>query len=239
MAKPAIFISVLAFMLVHIACQAQLMGIKGEGEVISQTITLEDLKGFNLAIAGDVILTQGNTQKIEMEGQKNILENIKHDVKNGVWGIAFNENVRESKHVTIRITLATLEQIGLIGSGEISSTNTFSGLNILDINIAGSGEVHLSYQAQKSEVNLSGSGEAELSGTSKQFSIKLSGSGEVSAADLKTDNCEVHISGSGDASVHASNQLSSFISGSGDVEYSGSPSVNAKISGSGEVTKIN
>ncbi len=239
MTKPLSILTVLVCMLVSIQCQSQMMGIKGEGEIITQTITLEALKGINLAIAGDVILTQGNIQKIELEGQKNILDNIKRDVKNGVWGIAFDENVRESKHVTIRITLATLEQIGLSGSGEISSTNTFSGLNNLDINMAGSGEVHMSYQAQKSEVNLSGSGEVELSGTSKEFSIKMSGSGEVSAADLKTDNCDVHISGSGDAKVNANNQLSSFISGSGDVEYSGSPSVNAKISGSGEVTKIN
>ncbi len=236
---PTFFISVFACILLSIPAQSQVMGIKGEGPVVTQTITLEALKGIKLAIAGDVILTQGNTQKIEMEGQKNILDNIKRDVKNGVWGIAFDENVRESKQVTIRITLATLEQISLSGSGEISSTNTFSGLTNLDMNLAGSGEIHLAYQAQKSEVNLSGSGEVELSGSSKQFSIKLSGSGEVSAADLKTDTCEVHISGSGDANVHATYQLNSIISGSGDVQYSGSPSVNAKISGSGEVKKIN
>ena len=239
MAKLLSILTVFICMLVSIHSQAQVMGIKGEGEVITQAITLEALKGINLAIAGNVILTQGSPQKIEMQGQKNILDNIKREVKNGVWGISFDKNVKEAKEVTIRITLATLEQIGLSGSGEITSTNTFTGLTSLDINMAGSGEVHLAYQAQKSEVNLSGSGEVELSGTSPQFEINMSGSGEVSAADLKTETCAVNISGSGDAKVHASNQLSSFISGSGDVQYTGSPSVNAKISGSGEVTKIN
>ncbi|MDQ3015098.1 MAG: DUF2807 domain-containing protein, partial [Bacteroidota bacterium] len=164
---------------------------------------------------------------------------IKKDVRNGVWNIGYVKDVRDSKSVTIRITLSTLEHVALSGSGEISSTNTFKGINELNMAMAGLGKINLDYEATKSEVSLSGSGAVELKGSSHIFAINMTGSGEVSAAELKSDICEIHISGSGDATVHVNDQLSSFISGSGDVQYSGTPTVNAKISGSGEVSKMN
>jgi Putative auto-transporter adhesin, head GIN domain len=213
-------------------------GIKGEGEVIKQDISIESLKGINLGFDGDVVLTPGSTQKITLEGQKNILDNIKREVKNGNWNITFDKNVRQAKEVTVYITLPTLEELRLSGSGSIRSTGKFSGLNELDIAVSGSGDIHFEYDAHETDLSLSGSGEIELSGTSQSLSIAISGSGEVNAHELVTDDCSIHISGSGDASVHANNNLETHISGSGDVDYSGTASVKTRISGSGDVNKI-
>lgn len=212
--------------------------IKGEGDIVKETISLEALRGVNLGFSGEIFLTQGNTQSIEMEGQKNILDNIKRTVKNGVWHVYFDRDVRDHKPVTIRITLPTLEEASVSGSGSIRTTNKFSGAGIMKVNVAGSGDVEIVYDAGKTELNLSGSGEITLTGTSKDLAIAISGSGDVDAANLQTENCSVSISGSGDASVNASNQLNTNIAGSGDVRYAGNASVNAKVSGSGEVIKV-
>ena len=221
-------------------CQTNSRGvIKGEGDVVKQVITLPDLKGVNLGFAGDVVLTRGNTQSIELEGQQNILDNIKREVRDGVWQIYFEKNVRESKPVIVRITLPHLEEVSLSGSGSVKSTNHFSNLSELDINVAGSGEISLDYDAAATDLQLSGSGEINLKGTSKSLSVSISGSGNVMASDLKTEDCDIQISGSGDASVNASRDLDTHISGSGDVRYTGSASVDAHISGSGEVRKMN
>jgi hypothetical protein len=221
-------------------CQTNLRGVlRGEGDAVRQVITLPDLKGINLSFAGDVILTQGSTQSIELEGQQNILDNIKREVRDGVWHIYFDKNVREAKPVTVRITLPHLEEVGLSGSGSVKSTNHFRNLNELDINVAGSGEIMLDYDASSTDLHLSGSGQIHLNGISKSLSVSISGSGDVMASDLKTEDCDVTISGSGDASVNASRELDTHISGSGDVRYSGSASVDAHISGTGEVTKMN
>jgi hypothetical protein len=212
--------------------------IRGEGEIVKQEIILDQLKGINLGFSGDVILTPGPSQKIELEGQKNIIENIKRDVRNGIWNINFIKNVRDAKEVKVYVTVPSLESVGLAGSGSIHSTGKFTGINTMDIDVSGSGDVMLDYEAQATNLALSGSGKINLKGSSRSLEISISGSGNVNAPDLMTEDCAIHISGSGDASVNASKTLETNISGSGDVSYSGTASVTTRISGSGEVSKI-
>lgn len=213
--------------------------INGEGETVKREISLSDLNAVGLGIAADVILTHGSPQKIVIEGQQNIIDNIRKEVKNGMWNIYYEQNVREAKDVRIYITLDDLRSVSVAGSGHIRGTNRFPGLDDIDLHVSGSGGITLEYEASSSDVALSGSGELDLSGKSKELSIAISGSGEVDATRLEATSCEVSISGSGDASVKASTSLEAAISGSGDVRYMGSPSVTSHVSGSGSVSKVN
>ncbi len=240
MAKILFFAFFTISLLSAATCQSDSRGhITGTGEIVKQEITLEALKGVDLGFAGDVILTHGSTQKIVLEGQQNILDNIKREVKNGIWGIYFIKDVRESKNVVVHVTLPSLEYVALSGSGDISSTNKFPNLNELELQLTGSGSIAIDFDADATDIRLSGSGEMDLAGSSDELSIKITGSGNVDAANLKTSNCDVHITGSGDASVNVNTKLETTISGSGDVQYTGAASVNTKISGSGEVSKAN
>ncbi len=56
---------------------------------------------------------------------------------------------------------------------------------------------------------------------------------------MKSPTYEVIISGSGNANVHALNQLTGAITGSGNINYLGSPEVNVSITGSGKVNNVN
>lgn len=213
-------------------------GIKGEGEVIKQEITLPAIKGFDLGFGGDVIITPGNTQKIVIEGQKNIIDNIKRDVSNGTWRISNIKNVHDAKPVVVYITIPTIEYVGLSGSGSVKSTGKFSSLKEIDIAVSGSGDITLDIDAKDTGVRISGSGEIVLAGTTQSLEVAISGSGDVMTKDLVASTCKIQISGSGDAAVHVNGDLETHISGSGDVRYKGTASVTAKISGSGEVTKL-
>lgn len=218
---------------IPIALQAQ---IKGEGDIVKEEIQLETLTGVALGFSGDVVLTQGSTQKIVMEGQKNVLDNIKRTVKNGMWHISFDKNVRDHKPVKVYITMATLKDVAVSGSGNISTTNVFKGLGDVDVAVSGSGGIDVQMEAQDVESAISGSGDVRLSGKASTLELAISGSGDFDCQDLRTDNCEIAISGSGDAKVHCTGTLEVAISGSGDVRYVGdTPKVRASVSGSGDV----
>ena len=212
--------------------------IKGEGKVITQEIKLENIHGVSLGISGKLILTQGNTQRITIEGQQNIIDNIKRETRGGHWNIEFDKNVKDAEPITVTITLPQLDEIGLGGSGTITSTNKFNGLDDLEINISGSGHLEFDFDAKETEVNLSGSAKAIITGASPKLEINISGSGNVTAKDLTAASCEIAISGSGDAAVNVNGDLSASISGSGDVTYRGKANVDAAVSGSGSVTKV-
>ena len=53
--------------------------------------------------------------------------------------------------------------------------------------------------------------------------LHISGSGSVQNSDLETADTDIHISGSGKASVNATRSLGVNISGSGSVFYRGQP----------------
>ncbi len=160
-------------------------------------------------------------------------------MKNGVWDISFSKSVRESKNVVVYITLPNVSEADLCGSGDIRSTNKFSNIDALKIDLWGSGQIDLEYQANSTNIELSGSGQIDLSGTSNSLSVEITGSGTVIAGELKTNDCEIEISGSGDATVHVDQKLDVEIIGSGDVQYSGTATNNTRISGSGDIRKIN
>jgi hypothetical protein len=218
---------------------AQMHQLSGQGDVVKQEIQLETLKGVMLGFSGDVILTQGSPQKIVMEGQQNILDNIKREVRDGVWNITFDKSVKDAKPVRVYITLATINEVGLSGSGKLTTTNTFQNLDDLDIGLSGSGEIDLHVNADEIETAISGSGDILLEGSAESLEVAISGSGNVNAVALRTADCEIAISGSGDATVFCTASLESAISGSGDVRYKGNvPNVKASISGSGDVSEI-
>ena len=239
--KQTLILSALILTLIfQLHCQSPSNGfITGQGEVVKEDITLDAFTGIDLGFHGDVILTQGSPQKVTLEGQKNIIDNIKHEVHNGTWNIHFDKNVRDAKKVIVHITLPTLKEVGVSGSGNVTATNKFTGIDNIDISVAGSGNVTLGYEADVTDLSIAGSGATNLSGMSNTLSIEIAGSGNVNAKDLVTNECEVQISGSGDATVNANKSLEAHIAGSGDVQYAGSATVNSQIAGSGKVTKIN
>ena len=192
-------------------------GIRGEGPTVTKTIDLEKISGLSLGVPGDVHLMEGKRQKIEIKGQKNIIENIERDVRNGVWKIEFDRNVKKMDDLDIYITLPSFRKLAIAGSGSIIGKDAFNNLEDLSVSIAGSGEIGLEGAAETLEVSIAGSGDVELS-------------------DLKVKECEVSIAGSGDCEINVSTRLDVSIAGSGDVKYKGNPGkVKSSIAGSGDV----
>jgi hypothetical protein len=238
--KQRLFLFLMAALFLHCTADSQdsRTSIKGEGEVIKKELTLDAFEGVQLSFAGDVVLTQGSPQKVVVEGQSNIIDNIRTTVKGGVWNIGYEKNVREAKPVKVYITMSTLKEASVAGSGNISSTSKFTGLKDLDINVSGSGNVDLDIESQSTDAAVSGSGGVTIKGMTQALDVAISGSGNVHATQLKASSCEVSIAGSGDAEVHVNGDLKASISGSGAVHYSGDANVSAKVAGSGKVTKM-
>ncbi|MBK9983299.1 MAG: DUF2807 domain-containing protein [Saprospiraceae bacterium] len=90
------------------------MLIKGEGEVVETGHSLESPKESILHLTV-MSSSHRSKQKITIEGQKNIIDNIIREVRNGVWHIAFDKSVKEAKDVTVYITLPKLQRITMSG----------------------------------------------------------------------------------------------------------------------------
>lgn len=212
------------------------MGISGEGPSVTKTLDISAFSGLSLSISADVYLKQGSSQSVKIEAQQNIIDNLKKEVKNGVWKIGFDKNVRNHEKVKIWVTVPSISELGVSGSGSIFGEGKFSNLGNLAVSISGSGNIKFEADSKNVEASISGSGNINLAGSTGASNIRISGSGNINAFDLAAQSCDVKISGSGDSSVNASESLDVAIAGSGDVFYKGRPSVHSKISGSGSVS---
>ena len=193
--------------------------ITGEGQTVKEQISLDDFHSIGLGIAGTVYVQPGKTRKVTIEAQKNIIDNIKREVKNGSWNISFHHNARNYSDVKIYITMPTVQALSIGGSGKIISTEAFNNLGDLSFSIGGSGNI-------------------EFSGDANSLKVSIGGSGSVKAGNLKVGSSKVSIGGSGSCYVEVGDRLDVSIAGSGSVHYKGRPKINSSIAGSGKVITI-
>jgi len=211
--------------------------INGKGNIISKNFDLDEFSSIGLGVSGDLILTQGSTQSVRIEAQANIIDAISTKVKHGEWDIKFTERIGNHKGIKIYVTMETLEDLSLGGSGNITCTNKFKNLSDVDIALGGSGNITMDLVVKDLDVSLGGSGNIELGGSCNKLEISLAGSGNIKAFELNSKNCEVSTTGSGNIDVSAKNTLEVSLVGSGNVRYRGNPEVDTTIMGSGSVRK--
>ena len=209
--------------------------IRGNGDVVTRELQLNSFNSFELKGSGNVYLTQGDSQKVIIEGESNILDLIETDVREQRWDIEFSECVRSHKDIKVYITIPEVRSGSISGSGDIIGENDFSGGN-MGFKISGSGNIDVSAVCEEMLAIISGSGGINLKGQAREFTGHISGSGDIRAYPFFTKNAEIKISGSGDVEISASETLEVNISGSGDVRYHGSPVITTHVSGSGNVS---
>jgi len=209
--------------------------VKGEGPIVRKTLDLDEFDAIKLTFSGDVYLKQGSRQEVVVEAQQNLIDLMKKEVRDETWKIGFEKNVKSTKPVKVYITIPNLTKISVSGSGNVETENAFTGLGDMAVHLSGSGDVKANLTARSVKTHISGSGDVALRGSAKSHDIHISGSGDVASYDFRTDECEIHISGSGECEVNVQENLEVHISGSGDVYYKGDPSVRSKVRGSGDV----
>lgn len=214
--------------------------VRGNGNLSSQNRSVGSFSGIRVVGGMDVILRSGNEYAVKVEADQNLLPYILTERDGDALTIKTRNgyNLQSRAGMKVYITAPSFEEIAITGSGSVTSAAKLSASRKLDIHITGSGDVKLEVDAPQVEAKATGSGNIALAGATRNFKAEINGSGEVNCFDLRSENTDIGISGSGSAEVYASKQLDIRISGSGDVAYKGTPAIKQRISGSGDVRNV-
>jgi hypothetical protein len=206
------------------------------------------LSGFNAVnIAGpyDVYITQGPAESVKVDAPSDMMSKILTEVNGGVlkiyskheywnWGFLWGHH----KKIRVFVTIKDVTGIHVSGSGDAYFKNGITA-GALKLSVSGSGDMTGRLDAKTLECNISGSGDMRLSGRADNSSVSVTGSGDFSAGDLVTITSTVHVAGSGDARINASQRVDASVSGSGDVHYTGgAKSISSHKSGSGDISRF-
>jgi len=219
------------------------LGISGFSYAQRETRDLTGFDEISLSYPAHLIVTQGDTYKVELEGDRDDLEDIRTEVRGSTliiknykeWGW-FHWDSHNS--ITIYVTMKEVKALSVSGSGRIENRGTINASD-LDLDVSGSGKIDLVADAKDVSIDISGSGSVNLEGSGAENRVDISGSGHLDADNFKSESFDIQISGSGRCSVYATKGIYAEISGSGSVYYKGDPDkIRSSVSGSGKVRKL-
>ncbi|GEO08216.1 head GIN domain-containing protein [Segetibacter aerophilus] len=212
--------------------------VKGSGNIKSENRQVGEARKIKVMGDMDVYIEQGPTS-LKIEGDDNILQYIETVMDDNWLEIKTRDNINISTNEPIKVYVTTPEitDLNVSGSGNIKSNSKFSTDNNTSFSISGSGDITANINAPKVETHISGSGNLHIAGETKDVEIHISGSGNYDGGDLKAENAEVSIAGSGDANLFVDNRLKASVAGSGNVKYKGNATVDSHIAGSGSVNR--
>jgi hypothetical protein len=229
-----------------------------------ETRKVDSFTKISFRFPGKLYLKQGSPQKVEVEGDKDILEELETEVdgnrliigRPGKW-FDWNWSNRDNQRVTVYITVPSIEGLSVSGSGDLIGQTKITG-DDLNLNVSGSGSLQIDADVTgEVEADVSGSGDIDLKGKCRSFNSDVSGSGKVKLSATISDLADFGVSGSGrimangtassvKATISGSGKVMAAdlettrcqvrISGSGDVEINVKNELDATISGSGSVS---
>lgn len=210
--------------------------VEGTGPKQSEERELGSFSKLEVNLPADVFIHFGDNHELKITAQANLLKEIRSSVHGKTLELETASCINTSESVRIDLTVVSLSQIVLNGSGSVQTREVMNAED-MQISLNGSGNISADVFTNSLEASVNGSGNMILNGTAKETDLSLNGSGNFMGLGLNTFEAKIDISGSGDADIHALNKLVVEIRGSGSVVYIGSPDIKTNISGSGNVTK--
>ncbi|WP_265587264.1 head GIN domain-containing protein [Sphingomicrobium arenosum] len=213
-----------------------------EGPAITRQIEAQDFDRLTVAGRYDVIVVEGDTPSIEIEGPEAALNRTAFDFEGDELTIRPDDEddkviIRwaDGTKVTVRITTAALKEATIAGAGTMQlaavDAERFSGT------IAGSGDIKIDrIAAKRADFTIAGSGAIDVRGSADVLDLSIGGSGDFLNQAFSATNADISIAGSGDVAAQVSGEADISIAGSGDVTLTGGANCSVSKFGSGDVS---
>jgi hypothetical protein len=223
MKKTNLFIAImLVTMALPVLSAAHPNPIKGNSNVIIQDRTVTSFHAIKVSGGIDVVLSQGNDLKLQVEADENLLPLIFTEVRDGVLTIYHEEKIQNAKMMKVHLTFKQLDAITASGGCDIESTQKLSFAK-LKVDLSGGCDMKLDCKADNLVSTQSGGCDMELSGEAVNGNFNISGGCDVKASGFYLKNCTVDASGGSDVSVNVTGELNMKASGASDITYYGKP----------------
>jgi len=222
-----------------------LVAVAFAGAQDKREIKLDSFNRISFRAAGKLYLRQGSPQKVEIEGDRDYIEELDIRVegnklvigKDNNWSF-WNWDSHDKDRVTVYITVPDINGVSVAGSGDVVGETKITSTG-LDLSVSGSGNMQLEADVTGDlDADVSGSGHIDFKGKCRDFDSHVSGSGRVKMDLTIAERAMFGISGSGKIEVTGSaKEIKATISGSGEVRGARlvTDVADVRISGSGGV----
>ncbi|MDR0712892.1 MAG: DUF2807 domain-containing protein [Bacteroidales bacterium] len=215
--------------------------VDGNKIIVDNEMDISDYQEIRLSVAGKLTYRQeaGKSPYLKISADENILPLLEVGVKGNRLSIGTKDRISvRLSQMTVETNSTNLVGIDVAGSGKVHLAGEVKTGN-MDMNIAGSGSITTDgLHCETTRLDIAGSGKIQLNGSCRKVSGTISGSGDIEAFDYYVENWNCHIAGSGNMNIRASEELKINIAGSGKIRYMGNPKISSNIAGSGSIKQL-
>lgn len=213
-------------------------GIDGTGNVTVEKREINDVFTKVKVNRGlEVIITQSEGSKLEVEADKNLLEHISTTVKDGVLIITSDENIESAETLIVRVQMPVIEVLTATSGSTISVNTTLKGKNIrLDSSSGSQIDAILEYDEVRS-TSSSGSS-ITLSGIALKLFTDASSGSDITAESLEANTVKSEASSGSTTSVNALQELTVSASSGASIKSVSKPAIINKDESSGGSVSI-
>lgn len=155
------------------------------------------------------------------------VENNRLNVKTRQKNISTNE-------IKLEIGINQLNSV-IVEGGVFLTTVGYIELTDIDLLFQGGANVRMQTKANRIKVKAEGGVNIELEGIANELVAISEGAGNIDADKLEAKHVTCRVSGVGNATVFATDELNATLEGVGRIAYRGNPVVNKQVSGLGVI----
>lgn len=214
--------------------------IEDSGIRIAKGSVVKPFDKINIEGAIKVVLKQDSTYAIKIEADSNIIEQVKAEVSGSKLSLKLKkESYCGTDSIVIYAGIGELKEIEGAGAVNVRTDGLINGKD-LTMNFAGASDVALNLSVANLTTKMDGVGKLNLSGQTGTHKLTTTGSSETTAYNFIAGLYDIHITGTGKASINVLNELKVRTDGSSEIYYKGNPKkIDEKKSGATKLEKVN
>ncbi len=196
---------------------------QGNGRIVRENRSHRNFSGIKVGGSFDVFIQQGNTERVTIEADENLMDQIETKVEQGVLVIRTRKGIENASKLNVFVTIESLDFLKVSGAADLVAEDHIR-VRDLEIQSSGSSDIKLmNLNAEKINCSSTGSSDIKLVGRADTINGNFSGSSDLKASELRAKHCKLRLSGSSDAKVYVAISIDAVTSGSSDIYCSGNP----------------
>lgn len=222
-----ILTSVILILLSLTLCSWASQGTERKRKVETETREVGFFNKINSSGPVQLILQKGETNKVTVEAESNIIEYVITEVEGdklivrmtGSWN---NEKIKQP--ILVHVTLPELREIKAKAASSVESKEVWESPE-LKLDASSAARISLAVKTRNLELEVVSAASIIISGETVELEAELTAAGTLKAGELVAERADVKISSTAYAVINVQNELSYDVSAIGKLKYYGSPEI--------------
>lgn len=202
-----------------------------------------DFEEINVSGNFEVYITQANVESLSLEGDADILKEVRTEVSGGrlkIWKDkpmknGWNWTKEDNKTVKVYLSYKTIKALSASASAGITSNSTIK-TEKLTLSASSAADLDVSVDTEALVCDASSGADINVKGKTLSFEVEASSGADIDADLVEAQDVKADASSGADISVYAQKSIDADASSGADISYKGNPEkVKVRSSSGGDV----